>query len=153
MVHEQLGYKHAKSMMAHFYEKLTSDFEDVIDYQEVNKSHLLVESYSLTFGNRKPTSNRKKHFIITGETYKALLSSANTQQGKLTRKYFIKVERLANLTNQAIFKYIEAVRNRELAERDNLLQESKEQIEKLERKQLQHELAIIGTCAISVEFL
>jgi phage anti-repressor protein len=132
MVYEQLGYKQSKYMMNDFYKKLIAEFEDIADYQNVNKDHVLVKALVGNLSYQKVAHN-KRYYIITGETYKALLSSANTQQGKLTRKYFIKVERLANLTNQAIFKYIEAVKNRELAERDELLEQKDNQLNRLHR--------------------
>jgi hypothetical protein len=78
------------------------------------------------------SGNRKKYYIITGETYKSLLQSAHTRQGKLTRKYFIKIETLANITNRAIFKYIEYNQQKQLHKKD-------QQIAKLETKQLKLE--------------
>lgn len=113
VVHKQFGYKKSKNMMSHFYEKLQKEYEADLDYKEVNKSHDLVRRYeeqpSLNLG--KKTDNRginlKKYYIITGETFKALLQSAQTEVGKTTRKYFIKVETIANYTNQAMFRYIE----------------------------------------------
>jgi prophage antirepressor-like protein/phage anti-repressor protein len=105
MVHEQLGYTLCVQMLSNFFRKLSNDFELGTDYAQVENDYPIVKSYYSSMSNGKSVGNRKKHFIITGETYKALLSSANTQQGKLTRKYFIKVERLADMTQSLIHLY------------------------------------------------
>jgi phage anti-repressor protein len=124
MVSEQFGYKKAKDMMKDFYKKLENEYEVDIDYKIVDKNHILVKSRSGSFPTRKIPHN-KKFYIITGETYKALLASAHTKQGKSTRRYFIKIESLANYTNQLIFRYIE--------------HNQKTQIAKLEKRQMRLE--------------
>lgn len=130
MVNVQFGYENSKYMMSNFNKKLINEYENNVDYKQVDKDHELVKVWLLS----KTTKNNqggfnKHHFIITGETYKSLLQSAHTEKGKLTRKYFIKVEHLANITNQAIFKFIEI-------KKDQQLQEQTQLIAKLERKQL-----------------
>ena len=138
MVNEQFGYKKSKDMMLDFYDKLQKEFEKDIDYKTVNKDHILVNFYSGNFPSKKSAHN-KQYYIITGETYKSLLQSAQTKQGKLTRKYFIKIEKLANLTNQAIYKYIEYNKNQQIEESKQKLDESRLQITKLEKRQIKLE--------------
>jgi phage anti-repressor protein len=99
-------------MMSDFHGKLVKDFEEATDYKEVTKSHELVVNYEkfcsgIIRNKDKRGGSSKRYYIITGETFKALLQSAQTEVGKITRKYFIKVETLANYTNQAMFRYIE----------------------------------------------
>lgn len=97
IVNEQFGYKKSKDMMGDFYDKLQKEFEKKLDYKQVDKDHELIKFCYENFRSKKPAYN-KQYYIITGEAYKSLLQSAQTKQGKLTRKYFIKTETLTNLT-------------------------------------------------------
>ncbi len=120
MVSEQFGYKKNTQMMSEFYKKLINHFEDKIDYLRVEKNHELVVLHLDSNRGKQNTSNRggslKKYYLITGETYKHLLLMASTKQAKITRKYFIKIEKLASLTNQIIFRCIETIKNIEIAD-------------------------------------
>ena len=115
IVNEQFGYKSGKNTMSHFYEKLKKEYEENVDYKIVDKDHNLIKVGSQNFGS-KISAHNKQYYIITGETYKALLQSAQTKQGKITRKYFIKIETLANLTNQVIYKHLEYEKNKQIDE-------------------------------------
>lgn len=131
IVNEQFGYKNGKNMMSDFYDKLNKDYECNIDYKEVNKDHILVKFYSGIIRNRKVSGNRKKYYIITGETYKGLLASAQTKQGKSTRKYFIKIEHLANITNKTIFTYMQNIKEIQLKEKDKYIEQKEQEFNRL----------------------
>ena len=104
MVHNLLGYQECKNIMSNFYQKLVDLFQENIDYCQVINDHPLVKMvhqfHSLKLRNETdaPESfgNRKKHYIITGETFKTLCMMANTNKGKETRAYYLKTESLAS---------------------------------------------------------
>ncbi len=111
MVVGEFGYADAKNTMNDFYKKLEKEFERNVDYAEVDQNHELVKAFtSGLIRNSKHKDiayiNRKKHYIITGETYKTLLQSAQTALGKATRKYFVKVERLCAALTKLIFEHM-----------------------------------------------
>jgi phage anti-repressor protein len=98
MVVEWLGYSNAKDTMRHFYKKLIDNYENNVDFKEVDKNDVLViKSYSENFANEKneeKLGNRAKYYTITGECLKAILMSAQTMRGKVIRKIYIKTEKL-----------------------------------------------------------
>ena len=107
MVRDMMGYKESKYMVRDFHRVLIKDYEEGLEYEEVKENHPLVLSYQESFGRKTflpnndkfgrkvfPPHHNAKHYIITGETFKSILQSARTKQGKITRKYFIKVESL-----------------------------------------------------------
>jgi hypothetical protein len=131
IIFDWMGYKKTKSTISNFVADMKAKYRKTIDYKEVDKNHDLIVCYRLHPRN-KVDGNRKKYFIITGETLKKMLLRAGTKQGDMTCDYFIKIEKLANFTNQTIFKYFEEKTKKELAE-------SKKQVAKLENKQLKLE--------------
>lgn len=109
-----------KDAVTDFFRKvfIKLDFQEDTDYKQVTREHELVKSHSgkFPYGNSESFSlddtekstvkygNRKKFYIVTGETYKALLLSSRTAKGKQTRRYYIKVESLANSMKDYLFK-------------------------------------------------
>jgi phage anti-repressor protein len=74
-----------------------------ITYDEFKNFHWLF----LTNENipLKP-GNRKKFYLITGETYKCMLMSSKARKGKETRLYYIKIETLANTMKDYIYELL-----------------------------------------------
>jgi hypothetical protein len=135
MARDHMGYRAGKNMMLRIYDKLHNEYENQADYKIVSLNHDLVQKYySLNLGIKKDPRGGalKKYYIITGETYKALLASAQTAQGKVMRKYFIKIEFLANYTTKVIFEHMQNIVKTKLVA-------SEQQIAKLETKQLRLE--------------
>jgi len=156
MVHKQFGHEPGKNMMSHFYAKLAKNYEESVEYKQVGDDHLLAQAHSREcgsgnalipaedscsreFGSKTilaPTKGKshggsnKKHYIISGETYKALLQSSNTKDGKRTRKYFIKVESLCVETSKLLSLFADEQMKEVLAvaerEKEQLRAESKE---------------------------
>ena len=54
--------------------------------------------------NRKVTSNRKKYYAVTGETYKDLLIKSANKKGKLCRQYYLKVEELSIFLKEYMYQ-------------------------------------------------
>ena len=110
-----------KDAIRHFYDRilLKGDFQEGIDYKEISPNDELVNSYSPNLANRNlelKSSNRKKYYAVTGETYKCLLLSSRTNQGKETRRYYIKVELLARNMKDYIFEHFKIQKQIEIAQ-------------------------------------
>jgi hypothetical protein len=128
-----MGYKNTKDTMANFMKTMRVKYVENKDYQQVAKTHELVDLYHKSHSCLNTNGNCKKYYIITGETLKKMLLRAGTRQGDITCDYFIKVESLAKLTNQTIFRYIEFMKERQIQERDNLLEQKDSQLNRLHR--------------------
>lgn len=76
----------------------------------------------------------REYLIITREIYKELLQSAQTEQGKQTLKYFIKIENLKNLMNKLIFQYMENKKSIEITELKNEVKDKTEKADWLSIK-------------------
>lgn len=132
MVVDWLGYTDSKNTMNDFHIKLIKDYENNEEYKEVDKDNDLVKKfYSGNIRNEK-LGNRAKYYIITGECLKGLLLSANTAKGKEVRKYFIKVEKLAQLMYQVIREKQLLESKEQLQIKEQLLFESAEKLKKIE---------------------
>lgn len=147
MVVGEFGYVDAKNTMNDFYKKLEKEFERNIDYVEVDQKHELVKVFTSGLIRKSEYKdiayiNRRKHYIITGETYKTLLQSAQTSLGKATRKYFIKVERLCATLTKLIFEHMrltlesQTERSAVLEKRELLLKEYIHNMEPVVKNQI-----------------
>ena len=125
IITEWIGYKKNISSVAKFHVMMKDKYVKDVDYKEVNKTHSLVESYKNSHLPDQVNGNRKKYYIVTGETLKKMLLRANTKNGELVCNYFIKTESLAGATNQLLYKYVEQMKDA--------------QIKKLESRQLRLE--------------
>ena len=123
MVIEWLKEPRGKNVMSNFYKNnLIMNYEENVDYRAVDQNDDVIKKfYSSNLRNEK-LGNRTKYYLITGECLKSLLMSAKTVKGKEVRKYFIKVEKLAQLMIQVIKeKEIIEFRNKlQIAESKNL---------------------------------
>jgi hypothetical protein len=126
VVADQFGYKRGRSMMSHFYRKLGEDFEENIDYKFIAGDDKIIDFYSPKNLSKDSRGGAlKKHVLVTGETFKYLLQSAHTAQGKQVRKYFLRVESLGHMVTELCYMY-----------RDILSKARDEEMAKLKRKQL-----------------
>ncbi len=95
LVRECFGYKSGKDMMNKFITRvLIPNLTENIDYQCVDKTHKLVQRYSVTKDRFHPSHNRN-YYIITGEAFKMLMMIAHTKVAHTTRIYYLKIEQLA----------------------------------------------------------
>lgn len=129
VVLKQLGYVYTANTMECFYNNLRLNFEVGTDFKE-DKYIGMYSEYILTYDGTK-------QYTISNETYKTLLYLAKTEIAKTTRKYFIRVESLCDVTKQIIFKYTERIRKTEIEEKDQLLLES-EYVIKEQQTQLEN---------------
>ncbi len=121
---EWMGYKKSKDAITNFIKEMKSKYRNLLDYQEVDKQHNLIQNfYSCLNTSKKETrgGSLKKYYIITGDTLKKMLLRAGTKQGDATCDYFIKIEKLASITSQYIFQFMEKKLNNQLLEKDALL--------------------------------
>lgn len=103
IVRDYFGYKESKNMMTRFH-KMLKQFDENLEYKEVTIDNELVQYYldhSPSRGSDKG-GELKKFYIITGETFKAVLLMSKTNNGKLIRKYYLKLEKLCMMTSQII---------------------------------------------------
>jgi len=139
MVEHQMGYKPSKDMMKDFYVKLMKEYEADVDYKQITQDDPSVESHSGIF----PINNQhgrgqqdgrgganKKHYKITGSTFRDLAMSAQTLNGKRIRKYYCKVERLCVLTNKVLSILVIRENQRLAADNQRLAIEEKESARK-----------------------
>lgn len=111
-----------KDAVNHFNTRvLTSNYENEVDYLQVDKNHDLVKSCSLNLVNGKSHSpnlangNRKKYYIVSGECFKNLLMQSRCEAGKETRKYYLKVEQLSRL----MYSYISELKDKKIENEEN----------------------------------
>jgi phage anti-repressor protein len=131
MVIDWCGYTDGKNAVNNFIvRKLIEVYEENIDYKEVTSDHELVNLCQLYMGSKDSRGgHNQKYFIITGETLKCVLMSAQTEQGKIVRKYFIKVENLALL-------FGEIVKLKLLREKDDEIEDLEKDLEVAQNKSL-----------------
>ncbi len=126
MVVEEFGYKESGHVMRDFHNKLIDNYDDKVDYLQVNEDHKLVKAHcDKNLNGKKHGGVPKKYFIISGECFKMLLQSAQTERGREIRKYYIRVESLCAIFNKFLFMYMS---HRE-QEQVKLLIEEKKKIE------------------------
>jgi len=99
MILNNMTNETGRMALTHFYTQvLFINFIINVDYKEIKKDDELIKKYEKFYSplvvNRK-TSNRKKYYAITGETYKELLILSSNKKGKEARKYYLKIEKLA----------------------------------------------------------
>jgi hypothetical protein len=88
-----------------------NDYEENTHYKIIKKDDDLVTTYSnLTITNMldRKTSNRKKYYAVTGDTYEDLLMKSNTINGRSSRLLYRKVVKLAGIMKDyisAMLKY------------------------------------------------
>lgn len=102
MVVDWMGYKDNQSTLKDFYTKLRKEYEENIDYKEVDQNDEIVkewckEKFPSTSKPDLGGGRNKKYYIITGECLKCLLMSAQTPKGRVIRKFYIKTEGLNRL--------------------------------------------------------
>ena len=119
LILENLTNETKKQAITNFYERiLIPTYEEVIDYQQVLADNELVKfHYSLKSNEElkaKP-GNRKKYYIVTGEAYKCMLMASRAKKGKETRKYYIKVEKLAMAMKDYMFEYVKREQDKIIA--------------------------------------
>ncbi len=145
LVIDWMGYKKTKDTMTNFYKEMKDKYKEGADYEEVTKTHELVVKFCSCFNTSKKDdriASNKKYYIITGNTLKKMLMRAGTKKGDIICDYFIKVESLASLTHQAIFKFLQVKKDEELKKKDQELTKSNQII-----KQKNVELKRISTLA------
>jgi hypothetical protein len=113
-----MGYKKSKSSISDFVREMKSKYVREIDYKEVTKDFELIVLYYNSHSGLNRDGNRKKYYIITGETLKKMLLRAGTKQGDITCDYFIKIEKLANITSRAVFTFLNNIKDKQLAEKN-----------------------------------
>ncbi len=121
-----MGYKKSKNTMNNFYIEMKDKYREGIDYKEVDKNNELVAKFYSCLNKNENDSenkggNRKKYYIITGNTLKKMLMRTGTKKGDSICDYFIKVESLASMTHQAIFKYLQTKKDKVIQEKDEEL--------------------------------
>jgi phage anti-repressor protein len=99
MILNNMTNESGRMALTNFYSRvLFTNFTINVDYKEIKKDDELIKKYEKFYSsenmNRK-TSNRKKYYAITGETYKELLILSSNKKGKEARKYYLKIEKLA----------------------------------------------------------
>jgi hypothetical protein len=119
----QMTNEKGKNTIEHFVNrKLLEcyDYKENIDYKNITKNDDLIKIYesfySPNLSNRK-TSNRKKYYAITGDTYEDLLMKSTSKEGKNSRKLYRKVIKLAQFMKDYIHglhQYIGIKREQEL---------------------------------------
>lgn len=104
----QLTNEVGKNSIYHFYERIMiPNYEEFTDYKKVDTNHELIKEYIECHSPKKGKldGTRKKFYIVSGETYKCMLLTSASIQGKITRKYYMKVEMLANKMKDYIFNF------------------------------------------------
>lgn len=138
IVENMFGYKNEKNMMYNFSVRIKNDFEENIEYQIIDSDHEIVRNFcSRTNGSQKKFAHNKKHYIITGETFKQLLMSSNSLEGKRMKKYYIKVENLARLTINIISNCIKILSKKQVEKQQKELEEHMKALQIAESKNLQ----------------
>jgi phage anti-repressor protein len=143
LILENLTKDTSKDALQNFYKRilLNDDYIENIDYKNITYVEV-IKSYSLfmknDFLNAKP-GNRKKYYIVSGECYKGLLLSLRTKSGKETRKYYIKVEGLANAMKDYMFACFQKQKEQEFQQKE----EEKDQALQQNKKLTEYELAKI----------
>ena len=105
---------------------LMPNYENELDYLQVDKTHDLIKNCSPNLENGKSHSsilrngkshspilangNRKKYYIVSGECFKNLLLQSRCEAGKETRKYYLKVEQLSRL----MYSYISELKDKKI---------------------------------------
>ena len=115
-----------RDALRHFYERvLFTDFTIDINYKEIKKDDDLIKKYDKFYSPKmanRNTSNRKKYYAVTGETYKELLIKSANKKGKEARQYYIKIEKLAMFYQKyttELYKYIANEQSKQLKQQEN----------------------------------
>jgi hypothetical protein len=100
MIKDQMTNEKGKDALYNFYKRslISGDYEENVDYKQITKYHDLVKLYENSLSSNmtnRNSSNNKKYYAITGDTYKDLLQKSANKKGKQTRKYYRKIEQLA----------------------------------------------------------
>jgi phage anti-repressor protein len=126
MILNNMTNETGRMALTHFYTQvLFTNFTINVDYKEIKKDDELIKKYEKLYShwlvNRK-TSNRKKYYAITGETYKELLILSANKKGKEARKYYIKIEKLAMFYHMYIselHKHLSQEKDKQLKKQEN----------------------------------
>lgn len=106
----QMTIQTNKNALSRFYEMLTEEYQENIDYKKINHNHELVQLYYQTDSTESMESiditklGAKHYYAVTGETYKDLLARASTKKGRVCRSYYRKVEGLAIIMRDYIME-------------------------------------------------
>ena len=109
MILENLTNEQSKHAITNFYNRnLIPNYIEGTDYQLVTIAHEVVQfwcSFSKTKKSDTRGGSNKKYYMVTGDTYKHLLMSAKTEQGRQTRLYFLKIERTTIAMKDYLFSF------------------------------------------------
>jgi hypothetical protein len=104
----QLTNETGSTAIPHFIKRMLiscNDYEENTHYKIIKKDDQLVVSYENLYlpnlSDRK-TSNRKKYYTVTGDTYEDLLMKSNTTNGRSSRLLYRKVVKLAGIMKDYI---------------------------------------------------
>lgn len=124
------GYAVEQNIYYNYNDMLRRKFIENQDYHEVYADHYLVQQYKLT-NNQKRGGHLRRYYIITGETYKTCCMTAQTEIGKRTRSYFLKMETLANIALKVVSECIRLQLNRKISEKDDKIDDLSKKIDQL----------------------
>lgn len=134
VIFRDLGYAKTKSCRTKLYERITKEYINIVEYEEVTKDHEIVQMSVHNVTDSQPPmeeakigttgghgGSSRRYFIITGETFKNLAMSAGTDAGRATRMYYIKTERLAAIMREVLMQL-------EIIERDKVIAEKEAEV-------------------------
>jgi hypothetical protein len=110
----QLTNETGKDAIPNFIKRLLmgcNDYEENTHYKIIKKDDDLVTTYknlNMSNSTNRKTSNRKKYYAVTGDTYEDLLMKSKTTNGRLSRLLYRKVVKLAGIMKDyisAMLKY------------------------------------------------
>jgi phage anti-repressor protein len=123
--------------MKDLYKNLTKNYEENVDYKEVDQNDDLVKNFRFTYSLTGKVANGTKFYLITGECLKGLLMSAQTMKGKVVRKIYIKTEKLVFIMLEVIKEQQIQLKDQELTIKDQEIQLKIEQLRISESKNIQ----------------
>lgn len=116
---------------------LMPNYENELDYLQVDKTHDLIKNCSpnlengkshssilrskneaclqTNIENKKRVAANKNYYIVSGECFKNLLLQSRCEAGKETRKYYLKVEQLSRL----MYSYISELKDKKIENEEN----------------------------------
>lgn len=149
MIENTFGYSQNRASMSDFSKKLKAEFKENFDYKIIKinkktseKDKEFIKKFwtgKILPKNSHGGSNKNYHFI-TGETFKSMLASS--PKGKVIRNYFIKIESLCKITNDALTWCITYIAKKQSEENERLLAESREIITKQDKLLLESKKTI-----------
>jgi hypothetical protein len=129
----QLTKETGKDAIVNFIKRLLIGCDDYIEnvhYKIIKKDDDLVTAYSNFYSLNstiRKTSNRKKYYTITGDTYEDLLMKSKTTNGRSSRLLYRKVVKLAGIMKD----YISGMQLYQLNKQKILLDETTTKVENM----------------------